>query len=127
MNDMQRKPLVAEGHGLLETWVNLSAGVAERAVHGSFGWARDLTNESTSVVDATLGWVDSVSHSAIKVLRLGVCHGGQLCHDVIDFGEHGSMQTIRVLGAAGRDATALVSSTAVGLTRDPRQVSAALS
>jgi hypothetical protein len=126
MNEIERKPLRVEGNGLIEGWINLSVGLAERAVHGTTGFARDFTNESSNVADATLGWIDSVSHSAIKLLRLGVRHAGYFCHDVVDFGEHSVMKTIRVIGATGRDATALASRTATGLTQNG-QSSAALS
>lgn len=120
MEQIDRKPLVVSGQGLLGTWVGCASALTERAAGATFGVVRDLHAESGAVVDATISFADALAQSFTRALRATSKRGHGFGLDVLDAAEQSVLAVVALGRSTGHDATELASRTASSLTVGPR-------
>jgi hypothetical protein len=114
------KPIPSDREGLVTSWVNQSADLAEQAVLQGFGLLRDVGSEINQRVIGTLAFAEATQGSVWKLLRSVTDRADRLSDDVTDTAENIALGLIRAVRDTGRS----VSDLATTLTK-PHQISRA--
>jgi hypothetical protein len=117
---VSKVPISPEPEGLVTSWMNHSAELAERATNTGFGIIRDVRGEINQRILATLSLVESSQMGVMKLLRTIDERVDKLAEQTIDTAESLTLGVIRALRETGHGVTVL----AGGLTR-PREISRA--
>ena len=122
--ELKAKPVPSDREGIVASFVNQTAELAEKATTTAFGVVRDVRGEVSQRILGTLAFIDGSQQGFIRLLRGINDRADKLSDEIIDTLESLSVGSLRTMRDTSRGVTELASSVTSSLTR-PREIRAA--
>jgi hypothetical protein len=125
--NIERKPIVVNGQGLIGSWISLGAIFAERSVGLAFGVSKDSQVELSSVLEGAIELVDTSQQSLLRALKKSVRRLTTYGLDLTEIGEQAALAAVHTVRGTGHDAVDFASRAASALATPVRPQSHGIS
>ncbi len=101
--------------GVIMTVVTSGSNLTEKVILGGFGVVKMVRGELIRATGAGIDWIESIHHSAFKIIREAVLRVDGLSQEAVDGLESVSMAVMRTVRGSGEAVGEVVSRTAESL------------
>lgn len=123
--ELKAKAVPSDREGILASFVNQTADLAEKATTTAFGVVRDVRGELSQRIVGTIAFVEGSQQGMMKLLRGINDRADRLSDEILDTLESLAVGSLRTMRDASRGVTELATSVTSGLTRPRGEIRAA--
>ena len=123
--ELKAKAVPSDREGILASFVNQTADLAEKATTTAFGVVRDVRGELSQRIVGTIAFVEGSQQGMMKLLRGINDRADRLSDEIIDTLESLAVGSLRTMRDTSRGVTELATSVTAGLTRPRGEIRSA--